>query len=134
MLEDLDYCPSQTEIDAILVFLPLFEMKDFIPAVFKTEPGHLPCCIFSDELDHFHSALYDNGFVSSFNWRVWQEEAKCYLDQPELLQSADLQIIRKLITLHVRKERFCEGHLPSMVENGHIVALLQRLKELRDTS
>jgi hypothetical protein len=39
-----------------------------------------------------------------------------------------------LITIHVRKERFCEGHLPAVVKCGHMAALLRRLKELREAS
>jgi len=37
-----------------------------------------------------------------------------------MLERADLETIRKLLTLHVRKERFCEGHLLGMFESGHL--------------
>jgi hypothetical protein len=37
-----------------------------------------------------------------------------------------------LLTTHSRKDRFCEGHLAAMFENGHIVALLRRLRELKN--
>jgi len=44
-----------------------------------------------------------------------------------------VDVIRKLLTTHVRKERFCEGHLLAMFESGHIVNVLRRLKGLRST-
>lgn len=37
----------------------------------------------------------------------------------------------KLFTTHIRADRFCEGHLAAMFENGHIVTLLRWLKQLR---
>jgi hypothetical protein len=131
MISDEDYRPSPKEIDSVLVFLPIFERQDFIPSRINKPSGQLPYHVFAEELERFHFAVYDNGFISSFKWPVWQEEAQRYLKQPELIREADLQIIRKLITVHVRKERFCEGHLPAMVENGHILEVLRRLKELR---
>lgn len=39
--------------------------------------------------------------------------------------------MQKLLTTHVRKERFCSGHLAGMIENGHILALLKRLAAIR---
>ncbi len=132
MIEDEDYCPSLEEIDAVLMFLPVFEQKNFVPSRVEAPPGQLSYPVLSDELEQFLSAVYENGFVSSFNWIAWQQEAQCYLVQSDLLGSAELQVIRNLITVHVRKERFCEGHLPAMVENGHITAILHRLKELRE--
>jgi len=35
-----------------------------------------------------------------------------------------------LLTIHVRKERFCEGHLACVCESGHIVSVLKKLKQL----
>jgi len=80
----------------------------------------------------FHKALYDNGWVvSSFDWPKWQNKAKKYVNSPARIESAKVEAIQKLFTTHVRKERFCEGHLAAMLENGHIVPLLRRLQKLR---
>jgi hypothetical protein len=38
----------------------------------------------------------------------------------------------RLYTLHVRKDRFCEGHFAAMLANGHIAALTRRLKAIRE--
>jgi hypothetical protein len=40
--------------------------------------------------------------------------------------------VRKLLTTHIRADRFIEGHLAGVLENGHIVAVLRRLRTIRD--
>lgn len=128
---DADYVPTAEQVAAVLGFLPTFERVDFIAArPADPVPGQWVGDIWSDELGAFHRAVYDNGFVFGFDWSSWQETARRYVEDPSALVSADIQVIRRLITLHVRKERFCEGHLPDMVACGHMAAVLRRLAEL----
>lgn len=47
-----------------------------------------------------------------------------------VVRSATLDEVRKLLTLHVRQDRFVEGRLRDMIANGFIAALLRRLGEL----
>ena len=92
----------------------------------------MPWFEYSEEVLEFQKALYDNGWIDgSFNWGDWQDTAQEYIEQPEKITSADDETIQKLFTTHVRKEKFCEGHLATMFANGQIVALLQRLQEIR---
>jgi hypothetical protein len=79
----------------------------------------------------FVKALYDHGWAVPFDWPGWQEEVERLVESPEGVTDADAATIRRLLTLHVRKDRFCEGHLAEMLENGHILALLRRLREIR---
>ncbi|MBC7854786.1 MAG: hypothetical protein IAF94_15245 [Pirellulaceae bacterium] len=67
----------------------------------------------------------------NFDWTTWGRASK-FVESPEHVTVADETTIRRLFTTHLRQERFCEGHLVAMFENGHVVALLQRLKELAD--
>ena len=79
--------------------------------------------------------LYANDWVTpEVDWVQWQDVAVEYVDLQEKIDSADVVTLKKLFTTHVRKDRFCEGHLATMFENGHIVALLRRLKEIRETT
>lgn len=80
----------------------------------------------------FVQALYDQQVVFSFDWTSWQEEARRYVSDPEALETADALTLRKLLTTHVRKDRFVEGHFVGMLECGHITAILRRLKEIRE--
>jgi O-acetyl-ADP-ribose deacetylase len=132
MIDDANYIPTIVQIDAVLAFLPVFEQKGFVPSKVEMPFGKFPYHVFSEELSQFVTVLYDNGFIFTFDWPSWQKEAQHYYKHPKLFHMADIQILRKLFTIHIRKERFCEGHLPAMVSDGHIVAILRRLKELRD--
>ena len=49
---------------------------------------------------------------------------------PGVLDDADLVTHMKLLTLHGRKERFSGGHIASALEQGWLVAILGRLREL----
>ena len=66
-----------------------------------------------------------------FDYLRWLNEAKKYIEDPKLLESADLLTLRKLLTLHIRKERFCSGHLAAAIDTGHLVKILERLKVLK---
>ena len=113
-------------------FLDRFEADGFSAGTWNSPPGQMPWFEFSEPVSEFQKALYENGWVTtSFDWTEWQETAKEYVDSPGRLESADAETIQRLFTTHVRKERFCEGHLAAMFENGHVVALLRRLREIR---
>ncbi|MEO8541199.1 MAG: DUF6508 domain-containing protein, partial [bacterium] len=80
----------------------------------------------------FVRACATHGWVTpGFNWNAWSVTARSYVDEPGLLEAADLSTIQKLITTHVRANRFIEGHLAAVIENGHFAAILVRLHEIR---
>jgi len=127
---------TAANIEALMPFLETFEQSGFSSGTWhfpeSDELGNIvaPYYSFSEAVCSFTRTLYDNGWVEPFDWVEWQAEANKYVDSPELIQSADAETIRKLLTTHVRKDRFCEGHLNAMFEKGHICALLQRLKQI----
>ncbi|MGZ4847624.1 MAG: DUF6508 domain-containing protein [Halobacteriota archaeon] len=88
----------------------------------------------SPDANAFYKALYDNGWITPFDWPSWQDEAVRYVNDEILLDQADAETLRELLTTHVRKDRFCEGHLGSMFESGHIIAILQRLQKLCESN
>ena len=80
----------------------------------------------------FIQAAYDHGWVISYDWpeaRAWAESLS---SDPALLSATDLGDLRRLITLHVRLERFCDGHIAAMIRSGHLGRVLRRLTALRD--
>ncbi|MEX1027239.1 MAG: DUF6508 domain-containing protein [Candidatus Paceibacterota bacterium] len=120
------------QIDALMPFLDKFEEAGFAVGTWKIEEGHFPWFDFDEAVLEFIQVLYDNDWVTpQFDWTEWQESAKKYIESPEKVESADAVTIQKLLTTHARADRFCEGHLASMFENGHILALLHRLRVLR---
>lgn len=131
--------PGPDDIRALLEFLPLFESPDF---VFAEQVGGrrdtdgvftLPFWGMTDEAARFHHVLHDRGFVRPFDWVAWKREAERLVDDPDALARAGLDTICKLLTAHVRQERFCEGHLLSMYKCGHLAAVLRRLAALADS-
>jgi hypothetical protein len=120
------------QIDAILPFLDRFEAADFSAGSWELPEGQFPWFNLEDVVIEFQQALNDNEWVTpAFDWTEWQQSAQEFVNSPKKVERADTATIQKLFTTHVRKDRFCEGHLASMFENGHIVALLRRLKTIQ---
>ena len=132
--QDRDDISSVTaeQVDAILPFLEEFAADGFSAGSVVSQEGTFPWYKYEPIFHEFIHALYDNGWVlKRFDWGNWQDEAQEYLSSSRL-GSANAITIAKLFTTHVRKDRFCEGHLAQMFEIGHIVALLRRLKVIRE--
>ncbi len=85
----------------------------------------------SADAKEFVGGLYDRGLVATFDWPAWQEVAETYVSDPELLAEAPMDDCLRLLTTHVRADRFCEGHLVAMLESGHVAAVLRRMREIR---
>ena len=126
-------------IDAILKFLPEFEQEDcdfgHMTPMEQTPDGSfvLPSFVLGETGGWFYHALYENGWIVDFGWPSWQDQAEQYCLHPEKLQSADINTIRRLLTTHVRKDRFCGGHLLSVFKSGHLTAVLRRLQAIRQS-
>jgi hypothetical protein len=78
----------------------------------------------------FATLAREHGWVHDFPWPDWQHRAEHYVQDPRHLARAGFGALRKLITTHVRKERFCEGRLRDMRERGHLRAILLRMRQL----
>jgi protein-tyrosine phosphatase len=116
------------QIDAILQYLPIFEKPGYKFGEWH-DSGYFS---YSPEVDDFIQTLYRQEVVVPFDWTSWQEEARRYQSDPDALEAADLLTLRKLLTTHLRADRFVEGHLASALESGHITAILRRFREIRD--
>ena len=118
------------DIAAVVTFLEPFQQAGFTAGEWSAKEGYFPSFNYNSLVVDFCSVLYDNGWVDKkFDWTSWRG-AKKFVESPEQVKVADETTIRRLFTTHLRQDRFCEGHLVAMFENGHIVALLQRLAEL----
>jgi len=105
---------SRENIAAVLKYIPIFEAENINP----------------DEIYNFMQVLYDNNIIYSFDWPAWEDEAEKLHEKPDALALSDLETLRKLLTVHVRKDRFCEGHLAGVIRDGHVLAILKRLNGL----
>ena len=117
---------TNENIRAVLEFLPVFEQSGFSAGEWISEEGVFPHFNYSEVVLRFEQALYNNGFIQPFNWSAWAEGVRL-VDNPALIERASLQTVRKLLTAHVRADRFSEGHLAHLFQTGKIVMLLKRV-------
>ncbi len=112
---------------------------DFLPLLQNKEAGFMRIGIWGDMSSRVSAAtarslyqyLYNSGFVlDDFDWMAWSDEALSYEEQREKLQQADAETIQKIITTHMRADRFNEGHYDSIIENGFLADVVQRLKDI----
>ncbi len=127
--------PTGENIDQMLAFLPYFASpaSHFYAWPAPTEPLSFPHPDYSPQVEKFMGAIYSEKFILPFDWTRWQSEARRYIEDPASLHSADLTTLRKLLTMHVRAERFTDGHIAAMIDRGHILAILRRLEAIRAT-
>ena len=126
---------SKENLAAILKYIPVFDKEGFEPAELIKSDGDrdvvtFPAYSYCDEVLNFVRDLYDNNIIYSFDWPAWEDEAVKLYKDPKALASADLDTLRKLLTIHVRKDRFSEGHLAAVIRDGHVLAILKRLADL----
>ena len=54
------------------------------------------------------------------------------LQSKQKITEASLQEIKFMLTFCLRGERFCDGHVASMIEAGKIASILKRLKVIME--
>jgi hypothetical protein len=127
---------TQDGIDRLLSFIPYFEAtgsgfgSDL--AVEKVDDKTfelLPATLSGKALDFF-DACYAGKFVQDFDWQGWREEHESELASEAFIGRADLATIVRLLTVHLRADHFCNGHLLSIMRDGTILGILRRLLEV----
>lgn len=127
--ENAAIAPAQRE--AMLAFIPVLEDPAFCPGhVIPLAEDGLPEEAFIKLVSRFMDACYKNGMVVKFKWEEWDAEAARLRDDPACLEGADLPTLRRLLTWHVRQNRFTRDHVATMIASGHMLAVLKRLKAL----
>ena len=101
-------------------------LLDYIPAL-ASQDGKKMESLMRDITQTF----YRNELFLAFDWRSWQPTANEFLNS-EVIASASLDDICKLLTLHIRKDRFCDGHLLVVANSGQLYRILLRLQQLLD--
>jgi hypothetical protein len=126
---------TRDDIDALLVFLPLFEKpgREFArwAGGEKLPDGSIsvPFPVYDDDVEEFFRLIGQHGFL---DYGYKPEDAARMLADKEFVRQASLEQVKMMLTYCVRGERFCDGHRESLLEGGQIVALLRRLEAIRD--
>jgi len=123
--------PDPAHLAAMMEFIPIFEDPGFCPdRTIPMEEDGFPEESFLKEVSRFMDACYKNGMVVRFDWENWETEARSYVGKAGRIQEADLAPLRRLLTWHIRQNRFSKHHLAAMIAQGHVLTLLKRMKEL----
>ena len=121
--------PAAPDWKQAIAFLAVFEAADYRFGHWRQPEGQFGY-EYHPEVLSFIRALNDASIVLDFDWGAWQPKAMRYWEEPSRLGRARLTTLRKLLTLHLRKDRFVEGHLAEMLESVHITAILRRAASL----
>lgn len=122
---------SDTDWDVVLAMLPTLQSETFDPGSWVSAPGRCPHFELAEAGMRVLTALHDSGVAYPFDWAAWQPQGERLIRDPAALAEADLSTLRKLLVMHLSKDRFCEGHLGAMLESGHIAAVLRRVAAIR---
>ncbi len=123
-------------MDELLHFLPLFDRpgEDFI---LRWEGGveekdgaiTMPYPTYHEDVEQFYR-LAGQACWSDYDYKP--AEAARMVRDDEFIANASIADIKTMLTYCVRGERFCDGHWGEMLRSGRIVAILKRLRVLRD--
>lgn len=125
--------PTQAEIDELFAFLPLFSALGYQPVrewhggPTGKEKSLAPWPRYDDAVEAFMQVAAkecwsDPTYKSSVAAEMLNAQGR--------LQDASLSDIRSMLTFCIRGERFCDGHIASMISEGHVRRILERLVEI----
>lgn len=131
-----DEPPTREDLDAVLWHLPrLREQVEARAADPEAADGLYPAK-FSAAVRKVVEALFQHRFMFPFNYQPWMDEARKLEEDRELLSKADLETLRKLVVVHWRRDYwdYDHTHWESIAASGHLVAILDRLQEIAETT
>ena len=120
--------PTAQEYEALLAFLPQLYAPGFEPILeWKGGAGTFPY----PEYDERVKAFYQMAGRPPWNdYGYSPAEAVRMLKDPEAIRTATLDDIRTMLTYCVRGERFGDGLWATMIEEGYIRQILERVAVL----
>ncbi len=122
-------------------FLPDLQAADFSagklvePRLLKDGVFNIPYVNLSGTANAFFEVAYANGWVrNDIPWMDWlaTEEAKGLFSSPDRVASASGEQLSRMLTVCIRRDRFCEGALMADFESGLILRIVLRAKALLD--
>ena len=124
--------PTARDIQALVAYLPKLYRHGLTPItqwLTETEDGVLilPWPEYDERVVRFIDLIESQGcWLCDYD----PEETERMLMDKAGVGNATIPEIRRMLTLVVRGERFCSGWWSSMIEDGHVRRLLQRLAEI----
>ncbi|HEY0114598.1 MAG TPA: DUF6508 domain-containing protein [Allosphingosinicella sp.] len=72
-------------------------------------------------------------FTAPFDWLAEFQDRPELLQDPAIVDTADLETLRKIMTAHIRIDRQSGYHLDQLIASGYWQRCLNRLAQLRTT-
>ncbi len=124
---------QRERLAALAAFVPVFGAADFSFGEWHSPPGQMPWFSLSADASRFIStvSMFD-WVVPGFDWPTWQrtDEARRFLEDADAIAGATVEDLERLLTVHIRLNRFSEGHLAVAFEAGQFTAIAQRAAAL----
>ena len=117
-------------ISALTEYLREFERPDFWFARWERHNGQFESCVLHPVAEKFLEELYRSEWVIPRRWPEWRDEARMIHEDPDLLQTASIDTIKRILSAHILTDRIKEGHLLKLFEEGHLQAILKRLERI----
>lgn len=131
--------PTAEDIRALVSFLPkLYDRRDMQPirqwlTNEEVEGGRLtlPRPKYDDTVENFIDLIVNQGCWLDCDY-VPEDVERLLMDETAV-RTATIPEIRRMLTVVVRGERFCDGWWSFMIEQRHVRRLLERLEAIDRT-
>lgn len=127
--------PTVRDIEELVAFLPRLYGRGVQPVGKwimdkRTADGTLifPWYEYSETVESFFDTIRRHGCWLDTGYDP-EEDQKLLMDETAVAR-ATIPEIRRLLALVVRGERFCDGWWASMIEEGYVRRLLERLADI----
>lgn len=128
----------KADIRRLCAYIPFFESFDagkicqIEEGIQNAEKPTFPYHVYEERLERFikdflKSSLVDHNYLDTIGAKGIKGNERLGI---EIIESADLELIKAIMTYYVRQERFCDGLWYSAARDGIFLALLMRLNEL----
>jgi O-acetyl-ADP-ribose deacetylase (regulator of RNase III) len=141
--------PTDEEIAAALAAKPAEQWRRLFDLADGLSPGNLEVHwrgggekelgvftlnhpLYSNSVEAIVESLYELGVIVSFDWPEWHRTSPLFPDAAGLME-APVADAARLATTYVRGERFSDGAIQQSIENGALLAILNRLRRWFET-
>ncbi|MDD3978074.1 MAG: DUF6508 domain-containing protein [Methanomicrobium sp.] len=118
--------PTRENFEAVIKFSEDIKNKTIIERN-KDEIEKSGSC---KEIVELTKVLYFNNWLINARWQGWTGEAETYFGHPELIASADIETIRKILTVHVRIDRLFPGDIADLINRGYLTTIIERINNI----
>lgn len=110
-------------VDQVLGYIEYFKNNKDMKIPYKQRYPDYP-----DEVNSFIDILATNNFFINYEYNDYEEYNGKLIS--ECINELDWVHLKAFFTMLHRGERFCDGYIAGMVENGNVLQSLYRLRQL----